>query len=62
MKEFEKIYGEYNKTDFCIYPSPDEGDHLNYDPRFEEFCDDWEIDADDFAEFVKKCEGWGDYA
>jgi hypothetical protein len=61
MKNFERLYKEYYKQPFCIYPSPDEGDHLNYDPKFIDFCYDQEVDEDKFAELVKQREGWGDY-
>lgn len=61
MENFNQLYQEYYKQCDCIYPSPDDGDHLDYDPKFVKFCDDQEIDADDFAELVKQREGWGDY-
>ena len=61
MENFNQLYQEYYKQCDCIYPSPDDGDHLDYDLKFVEFCDDQEIDADDFAELVKQHEGWRDY-
>jgi|TARA_B100000035_G_scaffold178929_1_gene152589 hypothetical protein len=61
MENFNELYQEYYKECDCIYPSPDEGDHLNYDPKFVKFCEDRELDEDKFAERVKQREGWGDY-
>ena len=61
MKSFYQTYQEYYKQCDCIYPSPDDGDHLNYDPKFLKFCNDREILPDLFAELVKQHEGWGDY-
>jgi len=61
MKNFNQLYQEYYKQCDCIYPSPDDGDHLDYDPKFVEFCNDREIDTYKFAELVKQHEGWGDH-
>ncbi len=61
MKNFNQLYQEYYKQCDCIYPSPDDGDHLDYDPKFVEFCDGWGICQAEFAELVKQREGWGDY-
>tara|TARA_R100000329_G_scaffold10962_3_gene12164 strand:- start:405 stop:590 length:186 start_codon:yes stop_codon:yes gene_type:complete len=60
--DFDRLYKEFDKQCNCIYPSPDDGDHYYYDPRFVEFCDDNEIDADEFAELVKQRQGWGNSA
>ena len=59
MENFNQLYQEYYKQCDCIYPSPDDGDHLDYDLKFVEFSDDQEIDADDKAELDKQHEGSG---
>ena len=59
--KFGEIFKIYNQKEnyVCVYPSPDDGDPLDYDPKFVEFCLDHEVNEDYFAEFVKKQEGWG---
>ena len=56
----EQAYDILSKGGFDIHPDPDEGDPMEYDYHYFNLCDEFDLDPDEFAEYVKERQGLTD--